>query len=45
MLPSTNSKHCKEKAIVENYGKAAIASPAQAPWGFMGRRTMITAWS
>lgn len=44
ILPSTNSKHCKEKALVENYGKAAISCHAKATSGFMGRWNVITVW-
>lgn len=35
-LPNTNSKHCKEKALVEKPGKAVISSLARATWEFMG---------
>lgn len=45
ILPSTNSKPCKEKALVENYGKSVVSSSAKATRGFMGRRNVITAWS
>lgn len=44
-LPNTNSKHCKEKALVESSGKAAISSPARATWGFMGKGDVIMAWT
>lgn len=35
----------QKKALVENYGKAAISSPAKATWGFMRQWNVITAWS
>jgi hypothetical protein len=44
LLRSTNSRQYKEKALVENPGKAAISSLVKAPWGFMGRLHEIIAW-
>lgn len=44
-LPNTNSKSCKEKALVENYGKEDISSPAKAMWGLTGSYNVIMAWS